>query len=300
MSDKSIHRCLDTCEFQKLGSADKQKILNIVDQNDSQLIGALEVEMQISLVDIDFSKNVEESIGTEDLYKWYIASEKVLRVIGNLFASPMHQAVNQLRYAGHHILKANLARIAKDDVAEQAELIEAFKHCKRSTYDALDAYIYQTNRIYQNVLPYLVDSEATKLERNLRDHLASIARARNSVDSRIEYYEYINQKLIEGLSITEKLNQIQRDSGLSEDILTEKKQLVSQINDLRGVVSALDIGRKEALFELEKKTKVKATMIAWASYWAPIAALFYAVHLQSTIPSTHKVEMNAPTTQEAK
>lgn len=288
MSVENPHECLDSCPYQKLKNVDKNKILEIVDKSESQLIAALEIEMQASLQDIDFSKDEEANIELADVNDWYISSEKVLRVVANLFASPMHQAVNQLRYAGHHVLKAILS---DDPVVAQAETVEAYKHCKRSVYDALDAYIYQTNRLYKNVLPFLVDSEAVKLERTLREHLTEIANARDSSSSRIEYYELINEKLIEGLRVTEQLNQIQRDSGFSTKVFLEKKQLVAEINDLRTVASNLDVGRKEALFELEKKTKKRSIILSWIAYLTPIIALFFAIYLQATITSSYDVNL---------
>lgn len=92
----------------------------------------------------------EANITVDNIKDWYFETEKIIRVLANILSVPMIQAINQLRYAGHHILKA---QTNKD--ATQTNLIEAFKHCKRAVYDALDFYAYTLNDKYQVLIPCL-------------------------------------------------------------------------------------------------------------------------------------------------
>jgi len=72
----------------------------------NDLIKLLEAEMLEDISSIDKNPENEISITAKDVKDWYFEAEKVIRVLGNILAVPMNQAINQLRYAGHHVLKA--------------------------------------------------------------------------------------------------------------------------------------------------------------------------------------------------
>lgn len=209
-------------QLNSLSKEDFDKVLNLLNKKSEELISLSEAEMAISLSSMDVSKLDEDSINIELVYSWYIRAEKIIRVLANTFSFPLHQSINQLRYAGHHILKYNIS----DNKENNAELVEAFKHCKRSVYDALDAYMYKLAEVYRIILPYLTESRAIKIEHLVYKHLREVQKARNDADSRIEYYDAVNQKLLDGLGLIEELNQIQRDSGFTDQIYREKKELI--------------------------------------------------------------------------
>ena len=142
-----------------------------------ELIKLLEKEMHKDVSQIDFPANQENEICIEDIKEWYFEAEKILRVIANITTQPMIQSISQLRYAGHHILKAQVDDA--DEASKQSNLIEAFKHCKRAVYDALDFYVYKLSEIYKVVLPYLDSQEAIKQETALKEHIKIIETARN-------------------------------------------------------------------------------------------------------------------------
>ncbi|MBC8386229.1 MAG: hypothetical protein H8E09_00135 [Gammaproteobacteria bacterium] len=147
----------------------------------SELISLLEKEMQEDIASIDIPADEENNITIGNIKEWYFEAEKVTRVLGNILSVPMNQAVNQLRYAGHHILKAQT-----DKKAAKPNLIEAFKHCKRAVYDALDFYVYTLNERYRILMPYLDSQNAIKLERVLHEHIKEIHIARSENGNRID------------------------------------------------------------------------------------------------------------------
>lgn len=194
------------------------------EKDNLKLIKLLENEMldDISKINIDIED--EDSITLEVIYSWYIESEKLIRVFANILSVPMAQAINQLRYAGHHILKSQIFERGR-----QQNLIEGYKHCKRSVYDALDFYVYTLNRRYMNLLPLLKEVDAHDVETLLKQHILEINEYRIKSSQRIEYYSNIQTTLTKGLDLIEKLNQIQRASGVADELLTEKRQLIEQL-----------------------------------------------------------------------
>lgn len=75
---------------------------------ESQLISLLENEAQADLSSLDLPSLNEAEIKLQHVRTWYFETEKLIRVLGNILPSSMAQPINQLRYAGHHILKAQI------------------------------------------------------------------------------------------------------------------------------------------------------------------------------------------------
>ncbi len=190
------------------------------------LVDLLENEMSQDINSIDISPQDEEKVDFEKVYNWYIEAEKLIRVLANTLTVPMVQAINQLRYAGHHVLKA---QICSNDAVAKQNLIEAYKHCKRAVYDALDFYVYKLNENYRTLLPLLNTVDAEKVENALSEHIRNINSCRIESGRRIEYYSGIHETLIDGLRVIEKLNEIQRKSGVSQLLMQEKEQMLSKI-----------------------------------------------------------------------
>lgn len=207
--------------------------------NNSELINLLEKEMLGDISSINISPEEENNITIEDVRVWYFETEKVIRVLGNLLTLPMTQAINQLRYAGHHVLKAQT-----DEQASKQNLIEAFKHCKRAVYDALDFYVYSLNERYRILMPYLDSQNAIKLERLLRDYIEEIHKARADNGNRIDYYTGIQSTLIRGLRLIEEINEIQRETGIAKELHINKKSLIDENHSLKKNIQTLQVNNK--------------------------------------------------------
>jgi len=200
----------------------------------SELIGILEKEMLDDITSIDIQAEDEDNITEKNIKEWYFEAEKVIRVLGNILSVPMNQAINQLRYAGHHVLKAQT-----DKKVYKPNLIEAFKHCKRAVYDALDFYVYTLNERYRILMPYLDSQNAIKLERLLHEHIKEIHLARTKNGNRIDYYQCIQNTLIKGLKLIEEINEIQRETGVAKELHINKKSLIDDNHRLQGHLTTL-------------------------------------------------------------
>lgn len=171
-----------------------------------ELIKLFEADMRKDVKDINVLPQNESTISFEIVYEWYIEAEKLIRVLANILTEPMFQAINQLRYAGHHVLKAQV-----DEEQRQQNIIEGYKHCKRAVYDSLDFYVYKLSADYRRLLPVLEPEKASKIEGLLKKHIIEINQCRMAAKSRIEYYSGIQETLIDGLNLIEQINIIQRE-----------------------------------------------------------------------------------------
>ncbi|MEY8213015.1 MAG: hypothetical protein RPR97_00890 [Colwellia sp.] len=217
----------------------------------SELIKLLEVEMLTDIRDINVSAKDEQKVDFLLVHEWYVETEKLIRVIGNLFTVPLSQSINQLRYAGHHILKTSIDK--NDSDRQKQNLIEAYKHCKRAYYDALDFYAYKLSEDYRVLLPYLDTQSASKLERSLREHLQEIQTGRLESKERIEYYYKVQKTVIKGLEVIESLNEIQRETGVSRKLYIGKKTLLEENSSLEKRLSILEVENKTLTQKLEGK-----------------------------------------------
>ena len=219
------------------------------------LIKLLETEMRKDVKDIPVSQELEvtpENIQAtlQIVREWYTEAEKIIRVLSNVLAHPMNQAVNQLRYAGHHILKSQTSLDSQS--AQQSNLVEAFKHCKRAVYDALDFYVYTLHEQYR-LSPCFDSQEAIKAESSLRRHIEKIQEARYSQETRIKYYENIQEELVEGLKLIEKFNEFKRATGIPQRALAEKAEIA--LENARLQASIEEIQRQNT--QLEQKLAKK-------------------------------------------
>lgn len=205
-----------------------------------KLISVLEGEMRKDIQSIDVPSEAEDGVNIGTVRDWYFEAEKVIRVLANILSAPMNQAINQLRYAGHHILKAET-----DPNIAGPNLVEAFKHCKRAVYDALDFYVYSLNEKYRLLMPYLDSQNAIKLERLLHEHIKRIHLARTSNANRIDYYRGVQEGLIDGLKLIEEINEIQRETGVARELRLNKRLLVDENHRLQGYLDTLQNKNKE-------------------------------------------------------
>ncbi len=162
------------------------------------LIELLEQEARQDVNEMDVAPEQEGQITLSQVRVWYIETEKLIRVLANVLPSTMVQPINQLRYAGHHILKAVNAE--ERDAHYQVNVIEAFKHCKRAYYDAIDLYIYHMAEAHRDKLSFLPDQKQIRsLAGELESFLEAVNRSRLETLSRIDYYSDIRNSLIDGL-----------------------------------------------------------------------------------------------------
>jgi hypothetical protein len=203
-------------------------------ESNSELIKLLEGEMLSDLSEINVNIEDENKISLELILHWYMEAEKLIRVFANILGVPMWQAINQLRYAGHHVIKA---QTCSNSNGKQQNLIEGYKHCKRSVYDSLDFYVYTLNARYSTLLPLLSEGDASKVEKLLKNHIIEINDCRIQSEQRINYYTGIINTLIKGLDLIEELNKIQRKTGIAGNLLKEKQKLLDEIDQLKEQLS---------------------------------------------------------------
>ena len=174
-----------------------------------KLIRLLEKEMAEDLASIDFHD--ESQIDIKIVYQWYLEAEKLIRVLSNILTIPMTQAINQLRYAGHHALKSEIVTGSE----KKQNIIESYKHCKRAVYDSLDFYVYKLSEGYRALLPLMNPEDGARIEALLKSHIKEIYVCRVEASKRIEYYSGIQKTLIGGLDLIEEINIILRDKESS-------------------------------------------------------------------------------------
>ncbi len=237
---------------------------------------------------IDISAEKEVLITIEDIYEWYTEAEKLIRVLANILSVPMQQAINQLRYAGHHIVKSQCSGVSEEE--RQQNLIESYKHCKRAVYDALDFYVYKLNEYYRCLLPLLKKQEAIKIEGILSNYIVQINQCRMECGTRIEYYSGIQNSLIDGLKLVEQLNEIQRESDVTSQLFQEKSQLCREISTLRNNVNEL---QAEIAVRDGKDTKSGYT-IALVIAIILAAGTFFGLAVDAFFASHHEVVIKGP------
>ncbi|WP_323685386.1 hypothetical protein [Lamprobacter sp.] len=198
----------------------------------SRLISLLEEEARADVRDMDRAPELEDQIQLVHVQGWYLETEKLIRVLANVLPSTMAQPINQLRYAGHHVLKAVTA--PERDAAYRANVVEAFKHCKRAYYDALDLYVYHMAEAYRDKLSFLPDPTTTKtLARELAAFLERIGAARLRAHARIDYYAEIQADITAGLAVIARVNEAMAAAGVTAEIVRERAALAQENRQLR-------------------------------------------------------------------
>lgn len=211
-------------------------------KTESELISLLENEALADLNALDLPSVNESEIKLQHVRDWYFETEKLVRVLGNVLPSGMAQPINQLRYAGHHILKAQT-----DDNCQQANLVEAYKHCKRAYYDAIDLYVYHLSETYRDKLSFLPPAQSSQLAFDIQQHLQFIQDARFDALSRIEYYCSVRQHLISGLKLVQSVNEQLHATGVTQTVLDDRGQLLKENNALKSQVDS-ELRKAESRF----------------------------------------------------
>lgn len=201
------------------------------DSNTSNdLIKSIEEDALESILNINIPQDSEKEITLDIVYSWYLETEKLIRILANTLPSTMSQPINQLRYAGHHILKSQITCCSKSQISN---LIEAYKHCKRGYFDAIDLYVFHTSSTFKEKFAFLPKETVIEYSKKLESHIKSIDELRLESDCRIDYYSGVANKISDGLKIINSINIAMTENGITEDFLKSQKQLLNENKSLR-------------------------------------------------------------------
>lgn len=252
----------------------------------SEIISILEKEMRKSSSRLDKLPN-DNNISINDVEIWYTETEKLLRVTANLtLQQAEHQVINQLRYAGHHTLK--LFKLKETDVNYKNNVLEAYKHCLRAYYDVLDGFCLTFSDIIQNKIIYIENEDKRKeLTKKTIAIIKGITEARFKKDTRAEYYQYIVDQLIEGLSLLNEVIESLSTNLLhapKQDLINSNLELTKRNRRLEAVIESLEqkLNSKFNKFGIQL-----AISIAIATL---LAILFQGVFTNALITNNHKIQ----------
>lgn len=182
------------------------------------------------IASINISSDEEDRIDFDHVRIWYLETEKLIRILANIIPSTMAQPINQLRYAGHHILKA-ICMATQDKGKGDPNLIEAYKHCKRAYYDSLDLYVFHMSDVFRSKASLLLIRDKM-LEEKISNHLDGFTKLRLESDDRIKYYSKVSQTLLVGLSLISDINRKLKEAGITDELLSDKSILIKNLNTL--------------------------------------------------------------------
>ena len=104
-------------------------------------------------------------------------------------------AVNELRYAGHHVLQSIVANEAKNIAARDEQLVKAMKHCARALYDVYDSAVFyrlsQFSNFQQDYATVDVAESVpdyAEIVRRIQGALARLRNARLAQSDRSSFY----------------------------------------------------------------------------------------------------------------
>lgn len=199
-----------------------------------ELLEFLEKEMSYGISNINIDSIGEKDINYQDVQNWYFRTEKVIRVIDSLLKINSYPAINQLRYAGHHIIKVAALdpNIEANQLNIHRNLVEAYKHCKRAYFDTLDIYIYQLKMLFTQQT-YAESKEGAEVEARLKQHIEEIVTIRLTQKQRIDFYGGIENIIVNGLTIVEDIKNLERlNKECEEKLKSAQIKIMSQSRDL--------------------------------------------------------------------
>lgn len=216
-----------------------------------------------------------ESAQVIELARLYRQAEEKIKLVENLSQELSIPAVNELRYAGYHMVQY-LSGAGEPEI----ELKKAQNHCKRAIYDAVEAGIthqLEMIRIFQHDFKVLILSDFIPnypaLQKQIREARDLILAPKSDRNDRAAYYE----------------------------------ECVAHLENLRGSLDKLDEHREELLKRLKLKNRssiatwsmLAATLIATV-IGATFAALAYLKPPIATTSSPAGTEAVASSTQPPK
>jgi len=116
---------------------------------------------------------INDWVTIKDLYK---SAEDAISTVEYQVGEGVDVAVNQLRYAGHHILEA---LTTGDANIEQEEMRKAARHCMRSIYDSCSWGIMTFN---DNMLEFNKDYRLIVISEVLPDYLERLKKCKKAME----------------------------------------------------------------------------------------------------------------------
>ncbi|MHA5986296.1 hypothetical protein ACVSMR_05660 [Pseudomonas aeruginosa] len=214
-----------------------------------------------------------EGAQVTELARLYRQAEEKIKLVENLSQELSIPAVNELRYAGYHMVQ-----YLSGDGEPEVELKKAQNHCKRAIYDAVEAGIthqLEMIRIFQQDFKVLILSDFIPnypaLQKQIREARDLILAPKNAHKDRAAYYE----------------------------------QCVTHLENLRAGLDKLDEHREELLKRLKQRNRssianwsmLAATLVATV-IGAIFAALAYLKPPVATTPSPAGASAVASSTQQ--
>lgn len=89
---------------------------------------------------------MSNAVDFHGLHATYKEAEDAIHVLGIDENGVDIPAINELRYAGRHILNG---LVAKSDAEKEDQFLRAKRHCQRALYDAYDGAIFYRLRCFQ-------------------------------------------------------------------------------------------------------------------------------------------------------
>ena len=127
-----------------------------------------------------------------DLHQAYKEAEDALHSLGIVADGVDTAAVNELRYAGRHILDG---LIAEGEQEREEQFQRAYRHCERAVYEAYDSAIFyhfdqfdQFKDDYRMIVVSEVVSGFVDIEKTMREARGFLEEARRNSESRADYY----------------------------------------------------------------------------------------------------------------
>lgn len=136
----------------------------------------------------------------ETIQRHYRRAERAIKRCDSLANAVPTPAINQLRYAGYHILVAVSADKAGNAEKKKQELLKADEHCKRAWLDAFDSvtrYHLKVIRVFEERhYPLRV------IEKYVADFVAEMTHARNV------YRVYRQPAMVQEMSVAQRVKRI--------------------------------------------------------------------------------------------
>lgn len=160
------------------------------------------------------------SIAKSEIFKLFRSAEQTIKLVENLSEGIIFPAVNQLRYAGQHLLKSDC--IDKPDLKEE-HLKKAKYHCQRAIYDASEMGIIHylgKIRIFNDDYKQVVITEI------LPSYPDILTKAKKASD-------FIIKNPNKRVHDDETINKIDADYKESEKLLKELEESVDLLEIIR-------------------------------------------------------------------
>ena len=136
----------------------------------------------------------------ETIKRHYRRAERAIKRCDTLADAVPTPAINQLRYAGYHILVAVSADKTGDVAKAAQELLEADEHCKRAWLDAFDS----VTRYHLKVIRAFEERQYPLriIEKRIPDFSSSMAHARDV------YRVYRLPAMVQEMSVAQRVKRI--------------------------------------------------------------------------------------------